>query len=132
MTLRPKHHFSAARSSIRRHVLATTTIGSLLTLSIAAVQPATNAPPSAWAHRSVAPLDCPRGGWTESSSITRTNDGRGGVDRLVQKSFSDLRICASAEDVEKGDIRPSDWSGRRLVLMSEERGGDLRRLEVVP
>lgn len=55
----------------------------------------------------------------------------GRVDRLVQKSFDDLRLCAAGEDIDSREARPSEWNGQRLVLMSEERGGAVRRLEVV-
>src|SRR5262245_3477922 len=92
----------------------------VLTLSIAAVP----------RHPSVAAVDCWRDGWTGSSSITTSTNRRGRSDRIVQKNFSDVRVCVSGDDVEKGNVWPSDWSGQRVVLMSEERGGDVRRLEV--
>lgn len=163
------------RPSIRRRVIAPAAIGAVLTLSIAAVQPATSvtkplaaAPaaagignresgiastklrvptpkPAATASESRAPiptstvvisntsaaLDCSRDNWSGSQYTTNSRNGSNRVDRVVQKNFSDLRLCAAGEDVDESDARPSDWSGQRLVIMSDERNGDLRRLEVV-
>jgi predicted nuclease with TOPRIM domain len=96
----------------------------------APVRAATFASPFAMRVVGAATTECPRGDWNTSSNMMSSGNGR--INRLVQKSFGDLRLCVAGEDVDGPDARlPSDWNARRLVLMSEERGGDVRRLEVV-
>jgi beta-lactamase regulating signal transducer with metallopeptidase domain/predicted nucleic acid-binding Zn-ribbon protein len=59
--------------------------------------------------------------------------GTRGADRVIQKSFGELRVCALAEDAAgfDGDERPSEWPGRaRRVIFEAHRGGVAQRLEI--
>ena len=59
--------------------------------------------------------------------------GTRGANRVIQKSFGDLRICALAEEaagVER-DEKPSEWPARaRRVILEAHRGGQIQRLEI--
>ena len=59
-----------------------------------------------------------------------TSDG----DRIIQKSFGDLRLCMLAEGEgadDRGD-RPSQWPAHaRRVVMESRRGNSVQRLEIV-
>jgi len=60
----------------------------------------------------------------------REQVGRRGNDRVVQKSFGDLRVCMLAEDADDLD-RPSQMIGRaRRVVLEARRGSTVQRLEV--
>jgi len=65
-------------------------------------------------------------------TIVQERVGRLGSDRIVQRSFGGLRVCALAEDLRgDDDARPSAWAARatRLVLETR-REGDERRMEI--
>ena len=56
-----------------------------------------------------------------------------GADRVIQKSFGGLRVCALAEEAAgfDRDEKPSEWPGRaRRVILEAHRGGQLQRLEI--
>jgi beta-lactamase regulating signal transducer with metallopeptidase domain/predicted nucleic acid-binding Zn-ribbon protein len=58
--------------------------------------------------------------------------GSSGGDRIIQRTFGDLRICVLAEGLgdRSGTERPSQWIGRaRRVVMEAHRGGAVQRLE---
>ena len=105
----------------------------------APVQPRVAKPPvakppvaAAAVAASVFAAECERGGWNGDFSGTTTNSrGDGVVDRVVQRTYSDLRICIAGERMPRGQSRPSDWVGQaeRLVLQTDERSGDVRRME---
>lgn len=78
-------------------------------------------------------IECERGSWQGDFSGSTTNSrGNGAVDRLVQRRYSDVRVCMAGERMPKGDLRPSDWvsQAERLILETEERAGDVRRMEI--
>ena len=62
--------------------------------------------------------------------------GRRGADRVIQKTFGDLRLCMLAVDVGAvdEDERPSHWPGRASrVVIEARRGGserNVQRLEI--
>jgi beta-lactamase regulating signal transducer with metallopeptidase domain/predicted nucleic acid-binding Zn-ribbon protein len=59
--------------------------------------------------------------------------GTRGADRIIQKSFGGLRVCALAEEAAgfDKDERPSEWPGRaRRVILEAHRGGAMQRLEI--
>ncbi len=60
----------------------------------------------------------------------REQVGRRGNDRIILKSFGDLRVCMTAESV--GDVdRPSQWIGRaRRVVLEARRGSSVQRLDI--
>src|SRR5207253_4646406 len=58
--------------------------------------------------------------------------GTRGADRVIQKSFGDMRLCMLAEEIGDRDAsaRPSQWLGRaRRVVMEVRRGSIVQRLE---
>ena len=60
--------------------------------------------------------------------------GTRGRDRVIQKTFDDLRLCMVAEDVgDRADAdRPSQWLGlARRVVLEARRGVLVQRLELV-
>ncbi|MFL5537838.1 MAG: M56 family metallopeptidase [Longimicrobiaceae bacterium] len=71
---------------------------------------------------------------TERDGITVIVEqaGRLGSDRIVQRTFGDLRVCALAENLRSDDeSRPSGWAGRAArVVLQTERAGDVRRMEI--
>jgi beta-lactamase regulating signal transducer with metallopeptidase domain/predicted nucleic acid-binding Zn-ribbon protein len=70
-----------------------------------------------------------RGGRT----VIHEQIGYRGGDRVIQKSFGDLRVCALAEGYG-GDFeaRPSQWPARAPhVILETQQSGDVRRLEIV-
>ena len=61
--------------------------------------------------------------------------GTSGTDRIIQKTFEDLRVCMVAEDAGawSSSERPSQWLGRaRRVVLESRRGNNVKRLEVAP
>jgi beta-lactamase regulating signal transducer with metallopeptidase domain/predicted nucleic acid-binding Zn-ribbon protein len=59
--------------------------------------------------------------------------GTRGADRVIQKSFGALRVCALAEEAAglDRDEAPSEWPGRaRRVILEAHRGGQIQRLEI--
>lgn len=71
-----------------------------------------------------------RGGRT----VIHEQIGTRGADRVIQKSFGELRVCAIAEDAAgfDRDEKPSEWPGRaRRVILETQRGGRIQRLEIV-
>jgi hypothetical protein len=57
-----------------------------------------------------------------------------GADRVIMKSFGELRVCALAEEAAgfDRDEKPSEWPGRaRRVILEAHRGGQVQRLEIV-
>ena len=59
--------------------------------------------------------------------------GTSGADRVVMRSFGDLRVCAIAQGIGDVDdsVRPSDWPARaRRVVMETRRAGVIQRLEM--
>lgn len=81
-----------------------------------------------------------------SGNITMDNSGSGrviyeqvgssGSDRVVQKSFGDLRVCMVAEGLGEWAFnesdRPSRWLDRASrVVLETSRGGRLNQLEIV-
>jgi beta-lactamase regulating signal transducer with metallopeptidase domain/predicted nuclease with TOPRIM domain len=66
-------------------------------------------------------------------SVIYEQIGTRGGDRVIQKSFGDLRLCMLAEEL--GDRtntgRPSQWLGRaRRIVMEARRGDVVQRFEV--
>lgn len=58
--------------------------------------------------------------------------GTRGYDRVIQKTFGDLRLCLLAEAVGDRDNagRPSEWIGRaRRVVLEAHRGSAVQRME---
>ena len=65
--------------------------------------------------------------------VIREQVGTRGLDRVIQRSFGDLRLCMVAEDAGDRSTadRPSQWIGRaRRVVLEARRGGVVHRLEV--
>jgi predicted nucleic acid-binding Zn-ribbon protein len=61
--------------------------------------------------------------------------GTRGTDRVIQKTFQDLRVCMLAEGAgdRNSPERPSQWLGRaRRVIIEAHRGRTMQRLEIVP
>ena len=58
--------------------------------------------------------------------------GTRGANRVIQKSFGDMRVCALAEAAGGDrDDKPSDWPARaRRVILEAHRGGRIQRLEI--
>lgn len=59
--------------------------------------------------------------------------GTRGADRVIQKAFGDLRVCALAEEAAgfDQDEKPSEWPGRaRRVILEAHRGRVVQRLEI--
>jgi beta-lactamase regulating signal transducer with metallopeptidase domain/predicted nucleic acid-binding Zn-ribbon protein len=59
--------------------------------------------------------------------------GTRGADRVIQKSFGGLRVCALAEEAAglDRDEKPSEWPGRaRRVILEAHRGDQTQRLEI--
>lgn len=59
--------------------------------------------------------------------------GTSGADRIIRKSFGDLRLCmlAEGEGADDRGERPSQWSAHaRRVVMESRRGGSVQRLEI--
>lgn len=59
--------------------------------------------------------------------------GTRGADRVIQKSFGQLRLCALAEEAAgiDRDEKPSEWPGRaRRVILEAHRGALVQRLEI--
>jgi len=66
---------------------------------------------------------------TDGTDI-REQIGQRGSDRIILKSFGDLRMCMTADDVGEVD-RPSQWIGRaRHVVLEARRGNAVQRLDV--
>jgi beta-lactamase regulating signal transducer with metallopeptidase domain len=69
-------------------------------------------------------------------SVIHEQVGTRGADRVIQKSFGDLRLCMLAVDVGAvdDDERPSHWPGRasRVVIEARRGGsdGNVQRLEI--
>jgi len=64
-----------------------------------------------------------------SSNVIGSRDG----DRIIQRSFGDLKVCMLAEGVgDRGNgERPSQWIGRaRRIVLEAQRAGTVQRLEV--
>jgi beta-lactamase regulating signal transducer with metallopeptidase domain len=71
----------------------------------------------------------PACGWDAWDSVS----SRGG-DRVIQKTFGDLRVCMEGEAIGDRDwsLKPSQWLGAaRRVVLESRRGGAAHRLEVV-
>jgi hypothetical protein len=67
-------------------------------------------------------------------TVIREQVGYRGLDRVIQKSFGDLRVCMLAEDAGDGtrNERPSQMIGSaRRVIVESRRGDAVQRLEVV-
>jgi beta-lactamase regulating signal transducer with metallopeptidase domain len=61
--------------------------------------------------------------------------GTRGSDRVIQKSFGDLRLCMVAEGAgDRAETeRPSQWLGRaRRIVLEARRGNAVQRLEIRP
>jgi beta-lactamase regulating signal transducer with metallopeptidase domain/predicted nucleic acid-binding Zn-ribbon protein len=58
--------------------------------------------------------------------------GRRGRERVIMKSFGDVRVCMMTEGFTGDGVqRPSDWIGRaERVLLETQRPGDVRRMEI--
>jgi len=59
--------------------------------------------------------------------------GTSGADRIIQKSFGDLRLCmlAEGEGVDDRADRPSQWPAHaRRVVLESRRGDSVQRLEI--
>ncbi|HKP74247.1 MAG TPA: hypothetical protein VJT67_01835, partial [Longimicrobiaceae bacterium] len=71
---------------------------------------------------------------TERDGITIIQEqvGRLGSDRVIQRSFGGLRVCAMAEGLARDDeARPSGWvSHASRVVLETAREGDVRRMEI--
>jgi len=170
-----------ARPAIRRRIVMPAIGAALLTLSVAAAQPAARlpapnaaapaaaiaAPASAMPMKTAAAapdvavtatrpsvvqadLDRDSACWWDaldgrsfSGSISNSRSGgrsliyeqigTRGNDRVIQKSFGDLRLCALAEDLgdRNNTSRPSQWLGRaRRIVMEARRGNVVQRFEV--
>jgi beta-lactamase regulating signal transducer with metallopeptidase domain len=80
-------------------------------------------------------------GFNESVSIrsggretSREQIGSRGGDRVIQKTFGDLRLCMVGEAIGDRDrsVKPSQWLGSaRRVIIESRRGNAVQRLEVV-
>jgi predicted nucleic acid-binding Zn-ribbon protein len=83
--------------------------------------------------------------WWDNRSFNGSisSSGRGGArerigssdgDRVIQKSFGDLRLCMVGEAIGDRDwsLKPSQWFGSaRRVIIESRRGDTVQRLEVV-
>jgi beta-lactamase regulating signal transducer with metallopeptidase domain len=58
--------------------------------------------------------------------------GQRGRERVIQKSFGDVRVCMMTEGYTgEGVLLPSTWIGHAdRVVLETERSGDLRRMEI--
>jgi beta-lactamase regulating signal transducer with metallopeptidase domain len=76
---------------------------------------------------------CERGGWNGDFNGTMTSSRDGVVDRAIQRRSSDFRVCMAGERMPRGESRPSEWASQaeQVVLETEERSGDLRRMEII-
>jgi len=76
------------------------------------------------------------GSISTNGTVINEQVGWRGADRLIQKTFGDMRLCMLAEDAgdrRSGDERPSHWIGRaRRVVMEARRGSTTLSLEIVP
>lgn len=83
-----------------------------------------------WSRRSDA------GSFSGSMSMSGTTIyeqiGRRGRERVIQKSFGDVRVCMMTEGFTgEGVQRPSEWIGRAVhVLLETERPNDVRRMDI--
>jgi len=72
---------------------------------------------------------------TGGRTVIHEQVGSRGDDRIIQKTFGDLRLCMVAEgtaQAERAD-RPSKWlGGSRRVILEARRGSGVQRLEVGP
>jgi beta-lactamase regulating signal transducer with metallopeptidase domain/predicted nucleic acid-binding Zn-ribbon protein len=68
----------------------------------------------------------------EGRTVIHERVGRVGDDRVVQRSFGDLRVCAVGEDLrDDADDPPSRWPSRASrVVLETRRDGDVRRMEI--
>lgn len=145
-----------SRTRRSRPLIPITAIG-ILAIAVAAARPAALAPsadgrtgdPSdltvavpAAQNRNLPGFACDAP-WDASFSGSMSSDERGGhrvvydavgtvgADRIVLRSFDDLRVCMIAEDFAGSDssLRPSEWPGRaKRVVLETRRGGVVQRL----
>ena len=72
---------------------------------------------------------------TGGRTVIHEQVGSRGDDRVIQKTFGDLRLCMVAEGAAQDERtdRPSGWIGRsRRVVLEARRGAAVQRLEVGP
>jgi chromosome segregation ATPase len=70
---------------------------------------------------------------TDGRNVIDQQIGMRGTDRLILKSFGDLRLCMVAEGIGDRDwsVPPSQWISRaRRVVMEAQRGTSLQRMEI--